>query len=89
MLKITRKETRPRNAAITLEGKLVGPWVEEMRGQFGVLVPDMSGVILDLSQLTYADQAGAELLADLMRRGARISACSSFIRELLGLETTR
>ncbi len=89
MLKITKTQTRRRHAAITLEGKLVGPWVEDVRGQFGVLVPDISSVVLDLSQLSYADQAGADLLADLIRRGARISACSSFIRELLGLETTR
>jgi hypothetical protein len=38
---------------------------------------------LDLSCVTYADAAGAQLLLDLTRDGIEIVACSSFVRELL------
>lgn len=88
MLKITQEEPCSNRTAFKFEGSLVGLWVEHARGQFGPKRLDMSSVVLDLSQLTFADLAGAQLLKDLLRRGARIAACSSFIRELLNLEIT-
>src|SRR6516225_3996081 len=40
----------------------------------------------DLSALTSADAAAVQLLSDLIRQGAEIAACSSFITVLLHFE---
>ena len=42
-----------------------------------------SGLHLNLSAVTFIDSAGINLLGDLIRRGATISACSGFVAELL------
>jgi hypothetical protein len=39
--------------------------------------------VLDLSALTFADQAGTQLLQEMLRRGCLIEACTPFIAELL------
>jgi ABC-type transporter Mla MlaB component len=41
---------------------------------------------LDLSGLTYVDQAGTRLLKEFLRRGVAVTACSGFVAELLHLE---
>lgn len=41
---------------------------------------------LDLSDLQFADQAGAAFLRELIEGGAEVVACSAFVRELLALD---
>jgi hypothetical protein len=38
--------------------------------------------------LAFVDQAGANLLKDLIRRGFTVSACSGFVAALLHLENS-
>lgn len=86
MLKITRIDGQDSTQTFKLEGKLREPWVAEV---LRVCTSDDSPSgrrWLDLSGLTFVDQAGAELLKQLMRRGIAVSACSSFVAELLHLE---
>ena len=40
----------------------------------------------DLSELTFVDREGGELLLQLLRQGVRIDSCSPFVAELLGLD---
>ena len=69
---------------LKLEGKLKGPWVIEVRDAFAHQEGrSTTRTYLDLSELTFADQAGAELLRDLVRKGVEIVACSSYVAELL------
>jgi hypothetical protein len=81
MLKFTRSETEAQ-ATIKLDGALREPWVDEVR-QACVRGSDGKPVALDLAALSYADVAGRELLAELLRDGAILVACSSFVAELL------
>ncbi len=68
---------------LKLEGKLLGPWMEEFQGAC-VRVEIQSGHVgLDLSDLSYADAPGTQLLRQLIRRGIPITACSAFVAELL------
>jgi hypothetical protein len=85
MLKITKIGSRDSTQTIKLDGKLLEPWVAEV---LNVCAQESAqpGRNLDLSGLTFVDQAGAELLRDLIRRGITISACSGFVAELLHLE---
>jgi hypothetical protein len=41
---------------------------------------------LDLSSVTFADEAGVRLLHELLRQGVQIAAASAFVAALLRLE---
>lgn len=68
---------------VTLEGRLLAPWVEEVRNVVAAHGP-RSAVRLDLAGLIFVDHAGIELLNMLLRSGVPLSACSPFVAELLG-----
>lgn len=85
MLKITRTKTTHADQYIVVEGKLLGPWVDVARS---VCVPPSAPAVhtrLDLSAVTFADEAGIQLLRDLVSQGAQIVACSTYVGELLRL----
>jgi len=83
MLKITRIGGGDSNHTLKLEGKLLEPWVCEMLRAVAESNGHSNRVRLDLSDVTYVDVAGMELLRDLIRRGIGIAACSAFVAELL------
>ena len=87
MLKIARVdgETSPSGSIPTLqlEGKLVGPWVDELSRACEELRTPPSSLRLNLAAVTFIDPAGIGLLSELIRRGATITGCSGFIEELL------
>jgi ABC-type transporter Mla MlaB component len=70
---------------LKLEGKLQGPWVDEVHDAYALSAAQASRTCLDLSGLTFADGAGAGLLRELIRSGAQVVGCSSYIAELLQL----
>jgi ABC-type transporter Mla MlaB component len=85
MLRIARVDDVQGQAipALKLEGKLLGPWVVELsRACEGLRVPT-NVLFLNLTDVTFIDSAGLELLRELIRQGATVSGCSSFIEELL------
>jgi hypothetical protein len=82
MLRITATEPDSSCRVIKLEGKLLQPWVDEVRRLF-VEAGDGAALSLDLSSLGFVDQPGAELLRQLLRQGVRIHSCSPFVAELL------
>jgi ABC-type transporter Mla MlaB component len=88
MLKITQIDGEDSKQTFKLEGKLLGPWVAEVLDVCTSGDGRSSRRSLDLSGLTFVDQAGAKLLKDLIRRGITVSACSGFVAELLHLEDT-
>ena len=85
MLKIARVDDGASDSIRTLkhEGKLLGPWVDELHRACQELQTPPSGLRLNLAGVTFIDPAGIELLGDLIRRGATLAACSGFIEELL------
>lgn len=68
--------------SISLEGKLVGAWVEEVR-QIVAAARASDRVCLNLQSLTFADSKGIELLRTLRREGIPLLACSPLIEGLL------
>jgi ABC-type transporter Mla MlaB component len=68
---------------LKLDGKLLGPWVDELRRACQELQTPPSGLRLNLAGVTFIDPAGIALLGDLIRRGATLDACSGFIEDLL------
>jgi len=87
MLRIARIDVDGNDLIQTLrlEGKLRGPWVDELIRACEDPQTPPSCLRLDLSSVTFIDSAGANLLDDLIRKGARVVACSGFIAEMLNL----
>ena len=83
MLRITRKDTGD-GAALKLEGRLVGPWVDLLKEECEAVFNEIDGPItLEATQVGYASEAGLRLLRDLHdRRVARLT-CSSFLHHLI------
>jgi hypothetical protein len=83
MLRITPVAAAGPARVFRLEGKLLAPWVEEVRRTCG---PDTGGAApcrLDLSAVTFVDAAGADLLRDLRRQAVWLTPCSGYLIELL------
>jgi len=89
MLRITNLTDEPALPLLKAEGRLVGPWVILLRRHCRKLLNDGRTVDLDLSAVTYVDQAGLALLRDLVGRGVRLHACSAFVSELLNRKAPR
>ena len=86
MLKITEIARNDSGRSFKLEGKLLGPWVDELRNVCMQPLDRLEQVGLDLAEVTFVNAAGAELLRKLIRQGIIITQCSAFVAELLHAE---
>lgn len=73
MLKITTQNDA-RGTVFELEGKLAGPWVQELKGCWQRTVVADQPVKVMLKAVTFIDDAGRELLAEMHRQGAELMA---------------
>ena len=85
MLRITwiDAEGSDSNRTLKLEGKILGPWVDELGRACEVSGLPQHCLRLDLAAVTFVDSIGLKLLDDLLRQGATIVGCSDFISVLL------
>ena len=82
MLRITATRNDSQTI-LKLEGKLLEPWIEELRGAYALAESRSARVVLNLAELTYADAAGTKLLCNFVQLGVPIGECSAFVTELL------
>jgi hypothetical protein len=83
MLRVT---TMDENQTITLklEGKLIGPWVEEVtRVWTDTARSPRSSYIVDLRSVTFIDNPGRALLRAMSERGARFVASDCLTRTII------
>jgi ABC-type transporter Mla MlaB component len=66
-----------------LEGKLVGPWVEELRRLSNAALARSEAVSLDLEKVWFVDSHGIALLKDLAKQKVAHLNCSQFISQQL------
>ena len=85
MLKITEnKNAVPVSLSIILEGKLVGPWVEELNSYWRQMsVNQPSGTMIDLTGVTFIDANGKALLTKLWQQGAELRAAGCLTRSIV------
>ena len=83
MLKISKVE--PNNHAVTLrlEGRIVGPWVEELRQVCHSVVAESRTLQLQLADVDYVDAEGVALLVTLRSRDVSFADPPPFITEQL------
>jgi len=83
MLKISQANTAGRSVTLKLEGRVVGPWVDELRHICETLLIKRRALELDLAGVLYADASGVAALSSLKLRGVAVTNCSPFMEEQL------
>ena len=83
MLRISTISDSENHTRLRVEGRLMGPWVEELRQQCQQALCEGKTVILDLGKLLFVDSTGAALLRELAERQVVHENGSMFIRYLL------
>jgi anti-anti-sigma regulatory factor len=70
---------------LELEGKLAGPWVEELRRCWQeISTPSIEAdLLLDLKTVSFVDDAGQALLREMRERGVRLVGRGPMIRHLV------
>jgi ABC-type transporter Mla MlaB component len=81
MLKISQVGTPNHSVTLKLEGRVVGPWVEELRRICEPLLTKERSLKLDLAEVSYADSEGVAALNSLKSRGVRLNNCSPFVEQ--------
>ena len=79
MLKISIVGDSDEAIEFHLEGKLVGPWVDELRRLGDQALSHNKLVTLDLKDVRFVDSQGVALLRDLSRRRVSQLNCSQFL----------
>ena len=82
MLRITPLDDS-RGPGLRLEGKLFGPWNDELRAACAELANHAPPPRLDLSGVSFVDAAGARLLEELRGKGFDLAACSGYVAAVL------
>lgn len=75
MLKITTL-IHAESTTFKLEGRLAGPWVQELERCWSSVFSTMTThpLTIDLSAVTYVDSDGKDLLKQIHRQGAKLVA---------------
>lgn len=84
MLRIT-VDTRPERATMRLEGRIAGPWVDELAGCWQRLLAsrEAHSVRIDLDGVTFVDARGREVLDAMQKAGAVLVATVVMMRALV------
>jgi hypothetical protein len=70
---------------LRLEGKLGGPWVDELQNCWKDVAAGAhrKAIKVDMRGVSYVDHRGRNLLLRMEREGAALAECSDFIRHTL------
>lgn len=77
MLRISVRHHADR-VTLKVEGRLVDEWARELRNAVLGTTLDRWPIEIDLRDVTFADEAGEEVLCWLHRLGAHFQGCGSF-----------
>ena len=83
MLRISIIHRADEGIQFQLEGKLIGPWVEELRRLSDQALSQQQVISLDLEKVWFIDPQGVELLRDLAKKRVTHVNCSPFVSQQL------
>ena len=84
MLRVTLVESSKSAVTLRVEGRITGPWVEELRTACNThTFPDDVQLSLELADISFADTAGIALLSELRRGGVDFINTAPFLAEQL------
>jgi anti-anti-sigma regulatory factor len=79
MLRIHIRDTVTETATLSLEGRVIGPWVDELRHVCEGILTHGTRLVLDLSAVAFVGQEGIELFRALRDRQVVLRNCSPFV----------
>ena len=84
MLKISIIDSRT-HRRLVLEGKLVGPWADELKPACDRAKSELGGreLIVEVKNLIVINQVGENVLLELMHEGVKIRGVGVFTRQIL------
>jgi anti-anti-sigma regulatory factor len=84
MLKITL-EKNSRSTSLRVEGRLTGPWVDELERAWRAVPTDPADgrVVVDLTDVTFVGEEGKKLLEAMYGEGVRLKASGCVTRRLV------
>ncbi|HJT19019.1 MAG TPA: hypothetical protein VJ746_01035 [Nitrospira sp.] len=83
MLKITAQKVES-GTRLALEGRLAGPWVEELERCWREAGASAKGdVVVDLSGVTFIEQTGKVLLKRMWQEGVKLLAAGCCTRSIV------
>jgi anti-anti-sigma regulatory factor len=83
MLKIEVIERANENPTLRIEGRVIGPWVGELRRMCEPLLATGARLTIDLSDVSFVDRDGIELFRSLRKHRVALANCSPFVAEQL------
>ena len=83
MLRISQAGKANHSVTLKLEGRVVGPWVGELRQVCETLLTEGRTLKLDFADVTFADASGVAALSSFKSRGVTFTNCSPFVEEQL------
>jgi anti-anti-sigma regulatory factor len=84
MMRITRVPGTDGVARLSIEGRLAEAEVTELATSCEAYLAARHPLLLDLSGVTFVDAQALGLLHAVAQRGAVLTGCSPFLREMLG-----
>jgi anti-anti-sigma regulatory factor len=83
VLRIVAIESGNEATLLRLEGRVIGPWVEELRRSCDGVLNTGARLTLDLSDVSFVDRGGVELFRSLSSRDVALLNHSRFVAEQL------
>jgi anti-anti-sigma regulatory factor len=83
MLKIVSEDLDGSATGLKLEGRVIGPWVEELRRICDEILAKNSRLTIDLSDVSFIDLEGVRLCRGLKERQVVLRNSSGFVAEQL------
>lgn len=83
MLRISIIHRGDEGIQFQLEGRLIGPWVEELRRLSELALSQQKTVSLDLQEVWFVDLEGVDLLRDLASKHVTQINCTPFVSQQL------
>ena len=83
MLRITKIAENGLPVTLRLEGKVHGDWVSLLEQECRALISQKKTVLLDLSNVTFMDDRGVEMIRRLPARSITVINGDAFIEDLI------
>ncbi|MBN4054759.1 STAS domain-containing protein [Nitrospira defluvii] len=83
MFKITCGKEEDGVILLRVDGRIVGPWVEELKEKCKSCLAEKKRLILDLSGVSFIDEHGVKVLNELKKTRVEVRGCSLFLSGLL------
>lgn len=83
LLRIVLLETPGNGAMLSLKGRGIGPWVDELRQSCERILATGATLTLDLAEVAFVERDGVRLLKNLIDGGMAVVNCPAFVTEQL------